>query len=647
MKKINFKSLKVQFLVLISLVIIGVLTKGYLTRSHIKKNTNLLYENILIYSPSYSLLNELNNDLLHSKMLIKNWVFIEKTDNTPDKIRLKKLINNDIPEKFEKLYNLAEKWDKKDAILLKKINKTIIDSLFPKYHYIMKSLDSFDKYNDPMVLFEITPMVQHGGELITLIDKIDKTIKELSLKYKTHLIDSNDKVITSMDNFEKSEILTNILLIITIFIISIFLIRIFFRPLNEIIQIINEIGKGKLPENLLEKKDNEIGQIYKAVNNLINGLKNAVEFALDIGKGKLEKEYKILSEDDKLGIALLEMRENLKKAKEQELKHKEKEAQRQWITEGLAKFSEILRTYNNDIQKLNDEIIKNLVKYVDAQLGAIYIVNEDKENNKYLETIAVYAYDRKKYLKKEIVFGEGLVGTCAIEKLPIYLTDISEDYIKIRSGLGQSNPKSVFLVPMKVEEEIFGVIELASLYEMEPHKREFVEKLSESIAVSLNSIKMNIKTSELLQQAQEQAEILKTQEEEMRQNLEELQATQEEAYRRELELQNIINIIDKTFIRFEVNKNRKIIFANNKTKEILLYTKEEIIGKDFASLLTSEQQDDFNKLWEEVLAGIYKGRIYNILDKNKMGIESYLIFSSVFDENKKVEKVIVIQNILI
>ena len=647
MKKINFKSLKVQFLILTSLVIIGVFTKGYWTRSHIKKNTNLLYENILIYSPSYSLLNELNNDLLHSKMLIKNWVFIEKTDNTPDKIRLKKLINNDIPEKFEKLYNLAEKWDKKDAILLKKINKTIIDSLFPKYHYIMKSLDSFDKYNDPMVLFEITPMVQHGGELITLIDKIDKTIKELSLKYKTHLIDSNDKVITSMDNFEKSEILTNILLIITIFIISIFLIRIFFRPLNEIIQIINEIGKGKLPENLLEKKDNEIGQIYKAVNNLINGLKNAVEFALDIGKGKLEKEYKILSEDDKLGIALLEMRENLKKAKEQELKHKEKEAQRQWITEGLAKFSEILRTYNNDIQKLNDEIIKNLVKYVDAQLGAIYIVNEDKENNKYLETIAVYAYDRKKYLKKEIVFGEGLVGTCAIEKLPIYLTDISEDYIKIRSGLGQSNPKSVFLVPMKVEEEIFGVIELASLYEMEPHKREFVEKLSESIAVSLNSIKMNIKTSELLQQAQEQAEILKTQEEEMRQNLEELQATQEEAYRRELELQNIINIIDKTFIRFEVNKNRKIIFANNKTKEILLYTKEEIIGKDFASLLTSEQQDDFNKLWEEVLAGIYKGRIYNILDKNKMGIESYLIFSSVFDENKKVEKVIVIQNILI
>jgi len=317
------------------------------------------------------------------------------------------------------------------------------------------------------------------------------------------------------------------------------------------------------------------------------------------------------------------------------------------MAEGLAKFGEILRQNNDDIQKLSDEIIKNLVHYVDAIQGGLFILNDEDKENVVLELSSVYAYNRKKFMEKKIKLGEGLVGTCAIEKLSIYLTDVPNDYVEITSGLGGANPRSILLMPLKIEDSIFGVIELASFNEFEQYKQEFIEKLSENIASTLNAAKINIRTSQLLEQSQQQAEELSAQKEEMRQNMEELMATQEGAKIREKELNDIIGAIDGSFVRMELSIDKEIIFSNNKTIEVLLYSTNELKGKDFMSLLNSEQYTDFDELWGSLVNGNYKGGVYDVINKKGESIESYLAFYPVLSESGNVEKIIMIQNILI
>ncbi|PLX03408.1 MAG: hypothetical protein C0594_10460 [Marinilabiliales bacterium] len=250
-------------------------------------------------------------------------------------------------------------------------------------------------------------------------------------------------------------------------------------------------------------------------------------------------------EDDELEKILGSLKNYLKEKQISDEKRQKEDEQRNWTTAGLAKFGEILRKDNDNLEALSDNIIRNLVKYLGANQGGIFILSEN-ENEPKLFLQACYAYDRKKFLEKTILPGEGLIGMCYLEKESILITDIPDDYISITSGLGDANPNSVIIVPLKVNDEIFGVVEMAFFSEVQRYMVEFVEKVGESIASTISSVRINLTTSQLFEQSQQQAEEMKAQEEEMRQNLEEMLATQEESARREEELkQKIAYLEDK------------------------------------------------------------------------------------------------------
>jgi PAS domain-containing protein len=182
-----------------------------------------------------------------------------------------------------------------------------------------------------------------------------------------------------------------------------------------------------------------------------------------------------------------------------------------------------------------------MVKYLGVNQGGLFVLNEaGREEEKLLEMTACYAFDRKKFAEKQIHPGEGLVGTCYLEGATIYMTDIPNEYITITSGLGDANPRAVLICPLKVNDEIFGVIELASFHPFEPYQLDFVQKVSESIAATISSVRVNIRTERLLAQTQQQTEEMANQEEELRQNMEEMQATQEDMRRREAELNKTV-----------------------------------------------------------------------------------------------------------
>jgi GAF domain-containing protein len=118
--------------------------------------------------------------------------------------------------------------------------------------------------------------------------------------------------------------------------------------------------------------------------------------------------------------------------------------------------------------------------------------------------IACYAYDRKKFFHKRMEMGEGLVGQCILDSDSIYMDEVPDNYVNITSGLGFANPQMILLVPLKVNDKILGVIELASFKTLQPYHIKFIETLAESLASVIANIKINEHTQILLQESRKQ-----------------------------------------------------------------------------------------------------------------------------------------------
>ena len=298
------------------------------------------------------------------------------------------------------------------------------------------------------------------------------------------------------------------------------------KPILSIAHLAEKISLGYIPEKQqMNNTSDEILKLHQSFVKIVDAQKDITEVCKAISENDFNTKAQVRSEEDQLSISVNKMIHNLQSVALEDKK-------RNWSTEGLAIFADLLRS-ESDISVLTNHIISKLINYLKANQGAIFIVNEEDSENINLKLIACYAYNRKKYLDKKIEIGDGLVGQCYLERSSIILTEIPENYITISSGLGQSRPRYVLITPLLREEHVMGVLEMASFQKIEDYQIAFVEKVAESIAATIYNTSINTKTRTLLDQAQMQTEVMRAQEEEMRQNMEELQATQEEMYRKE------------------------------------------------------------------------------------------------------------------
>ena len=295
-----------------------------------------------------------------------------------------------------------------------------------------------------------------------------------------------------------------------------------------------------------------------------------------------------LDGDSALGDTLYKMRNKLRENADDDRK-------RNWSTSGLAQIGDILRVNNTSKTDLYDSIIKFVVKYTRSSQGGLFLFNDDSESDKFLELVACYAFERKKFLKKHVAIGEGLVGQCYLEGERIYLLEVPNEYVTITSGLGGSTPSALLLVPLKVNDKIFGVVELASFNKYEEHEIGLVEKLTESIASTISAVNVSESTRILLEKTQQQAEEMRAQEEEMRQNMEELEATQEEMRRKEKHIQNML---DGEKRRNEISlKNRQLVMELTKNKDIQDGRWQETLEK-MTSAITRQLGVSRTSIWQ-------------------------------------------------
>jgi len=298
----------------------------------------------------------------------------------------------------------------------------------------------------------------------------------------------------------------------------------------------------------------------QVIHDSIVNLQQASAFIENISEGKYTVEWSGLDNSNKtlnetnLAGRLNNMRDQLKLLKRDE-------ERRLWTNEGLTKFSEAVRNNQNNLTELSSEVIRFVTRYVGAQQGGLFVLRQD-ETSSFLELTACYAYDRKKFVERRIDIGVGLVGQTYLEGQTTMLTKLPQGYTYITSGMGETTPGCVVIVPMKYNDQIEAIIEIASLEKFENHHIAFLEKAGEFVASALQSARTTEKMQELLVTSQQQTEEIRANEEEMRQNLEELQATQEAMVRKQQEVDRIQEE--------ENERARKLAEANRQTADLIV-----------------------------------------------------------------------------
>lgn len=363
-----------------------------------------------------------------------------------------------------------------------------------------------------------------------------------------------------------------------------------------------------------------------------------------LSAGKLDVKIGSGDKDDDLLSSLAKLQKNLKQNQMEDMKRREEEQQRTWVTNGVAQFGEVLRRNNDNMGELSYEIIRYLVDYVHLTQAGFFLLHDgnDKGDNgkKSFELTAFVAYDRRKYADKTIEWGEGLVGRCALEQKTIYMTELPAGYFTVTSGLGEGQPGALILVPLRANETVYGVIEMAALQPLLRHEIEFLEKTAESIAMTISTVRTNMQTSALLEETRQQAAKMREQEDSLRQNIEEMRATQEDSERREAEMKGFVAAIDHASISMEFATDGTILKVNDNFLRAFGYQAEEVAGQNLSIFFFKDEQDKL----DELLATLERGETFNgrVRRRSKRGEEVWLLstYTPVRNNFLDIEKVI-------
>lgn len=300
------------------------------------------------------------------------------------------------------------------------------------------------------------------------------------------------------------------LITLLIVIIVWLLISHFTKRLTSPLLLLNDhlkmLAQGKMIEEEIKyaAKD-EIGELVISACILKDNFKNMIAQANAIAAGDYKREVKLFSKQDQLGKALSDMTQQLQKMTA--LSEKQN-----WLKTGQNKLNKTMRG-DLEITLLARKVIIFLAKYLKAQVGILYLYDENKDE---LKLTASYAFSQRKSLNNCFKIGEGLVGQAAYEKEMISVTEIPEEYTRITSAMGDAAPRNILVVPFIHEEKLKGVIELGCLQTFSDTDLEFVRMVMENIAIAVSSAQSRTQTKIILEESQAQAEELTVQQEELR-----------------------------------------------------------------------------------------------------------------------------------
>jgi len=255
--------------------------------------------------------------------------------------------------------------------------------------------------------------------------------------------------------------------------------------------------------------------------NLTTQLRAIADVATAVTKGDLTRSIQVAAQGEVAFVKdnINEMIRNLKDTTQ-------RNNEQDWLKTNLAKFTRMLQG-QKDLLTVGRLILSELAGVVSAQQGVFYVMDGSTDEPE-LKLLASYAYRERKGVNNRFKLGESLVGQAALEKERILLTQVPADYVQISSGLGESTPQNIVVLPIVFEGQVKAVMELSSFQRFDSTHQAFLDQLTESIGIVLNTIEANMRTEDLLKQSQSLAGELQSRQLELQATNQELEVKAQE-----------------------------------------------------------------------------------------------------------------------
>ena len=256
------------------------------------------------------------------------------------------------------------------------------------------------------------------------------------------------------------------------------------------------------------------GNVNLLADNLTNQVRAIAEVATAVTKGDLTRSIQVEARGE-----VAQLKDNINTMINNLRLTTDRNTEQDWLKTNLARFTGMLQG-QRDLATVGRLLLSELAPLVNAQQGVIYRMESEDAGR--LVLLSAFADNGQEGHRQNLQLGEGLVGQCATEKRRLLIGDLPPDAVPIRSGLFEAVPRNVIVLPVLFEDRVKAVIELASLGTFTASQLAFLEQLTASIGIVLNSIEATMQTEGLLKQSQQLAAELQTQQKELQQTNEQL-----------------------------------------------------------------------------------------------------------------------------
>jgi CheY-like chemotaxis protein/CHASE3 domain sensor protein len=514
------------------------------------------------------------------------------------------ILANEFTQKIEYKKLIDEAWEKAEIKIIELENLIAEErkSLFNNFKY---NIEKFKPYHDETV----TQSTKNNSEAASEISMQQaRKWREAAIEQLRNIIEFNlaemqedkSKNVAAYGSALNLIITLIIILLIISFIISLWITNNISKRISIIAKEAQKIAGREFLQNtfLHDAINDELSPVVNALDSINTSFKEVTTNANNVASGNYSSDFIPISENDLLGNSLKKMTVSLRETTAENQKHN-------WFTNGQNQLNQKL-IGDQSLEELAGNTINFLCSYLNANIGAIYLLND---TSNFLTLKGKYAYATNDLTIKEIyAYNEGLIGQAAAEQKNIILNNLEQSHLRIISTVIDAQPQNLIIAPFVFEEKTLGVIEIAKLEKLTDTEIEFIKLCTDSIAISINSAISRMKIQELLEETQKQSEELQSQQEELKQMNEELEEQTQNLKQQQEELQ---------MTNEELEEQTQALEMKNKEVEA---TKYEIEQKSKQLELSSKYKSEF---------------LANMSHELRTPLNSLLILSKDLAENKR------------